>query len=56
MHYNSRLITSAVREGGLFSPLIEASTQLFEAAESMGHGDKDMVAVVEALARQTPAR
>ncbi|MDQ3481724.1 MAG: NAD(P)-dependent oxidoreductase [Actinomycetota bacterium] len=49
VHYNSRLISAAVREGGLVSPLIDASTELFLAAENMGHGGEDMAAVVKAL-------
>jgi len=52
VHFNSRLISAAVREGGLVSPLLDASTELFMAAENMGHGGEDMAAVVKALTRQ----
>jgi len=51
VHYNSRLISAAVSEANLISPLIAASTQLLRAAEDRGHGEEDMAAVVKALAR-----
>jgi 3-hydroxyisobutyrate dehydrogenase len=49
VHYNSRLISGAVREMGFSSPLIDVSTALFERAEQLGYGAEDMAAVVKAL-------
>jgi 3-hydroxyisobutyrate dehydrogenase len=54
VHYNGRLISAAVAEAELHSPLIDASTRLLEAAERLGHGGEDMVAVVEALVAELP--
>lgn len=49
VHYNSRLISDALAARSLTSPLMTSSTDLFRAADELGHGGEDMAAVVHAL-------
>lgn len=49
VHYNCRLISEAVSQANLTSPLMTASTDLFRVAEDLGHGHEDMAAVINAL-------
>jgi 3-hydroxyisobutyrate dehydrogenase len=53
---NTRLIADAARQAGVATPLLDDSLQLFTASESMGLGQQDMAAVIQALeARAQPA-
>ncbi len=55
VHYNSRLISDAARDGGVSSPVIDTCRDLFAEAELLGHGSEDMAAVVRAIAARTDA-
>jgi len=47
--YNNRLILDAARTRDLPMPILDVCASLFEAAEDLGHGGADMVAVIEAI-------
>jgi 3-hydroxyisobutyrate dehydrogenase len=53
VHYNNRLITEAARKKGIAAPLLDLCEQLFAETEELGHGRKDMAAVVTAIAART---
>ena len=48
--YNNRLILDAAAESGASMPLLHACAALFARAVERGHGEHDMVAVVEGIA------
>jgi 3-hydroxyisobutyrate dehydrogenase len=50
VHYNNRLILDAARESGLPMPLLTVCGDLFAATEAFGHGQADMVKVIDAIA------
>ncbi|WP_277402531.1 NAD(P)-dependent oxidoreductase [Streptomyces verrucosisporus] len=50
---NNRLIHEAAREAGLASPLLDVCHALFGETVALGHGDRDMVAVLHALEART---
>lgn len=47
--YNNRLILDAARVRDLPMPILDVCASLFAAAEDLGHGGADMVAVIEAI-------
>jgi 3-hydroxyisobutyrate dehydrogenase len=47
--YNNRLIADAAKEARVSTPLLDVCHQLFETAERLGHGAKDMAAVLRAF-------
>lgn len=51
VHYNGRLILEQARASGTPVPLVSECTKLFEAAEDLGLGGEDMVAVIKAFRR-----
>lgn len=50
---NNRLIAAAARTAGLASPLLDVCHTLFEETVSAGHGDKDMIAVLQTIETRT---
>lgn len=49
VHTNCRLVTESARLGSVPTPLLDAATALYAEAETAGHGDLDMAAVILAL-------
>ncbi|MEU7303338.1 NAD(P)-dependent oxidoreductase [Streptomyces sp. NPDC007206] len=50
---NNRLIAEAARKAQLASPLLDVCHTLFEETVAQGHGDQDMVAVLQAIETRT---
>jgi 3-hydroxyisobutyrate dehydrogenase len=50
---NNQLVAQAARASGIASPLLDACHELYEEAVAMGHGQRDMVAVVHAIEERT---
>ncbi|MEU2927959.1 NAD(P)-dependent oxidoreductase [Streptomyces sp. NPDC007251] len=50
---NNRLIGEAARKAQLASPLLDVCHTLFEETVAQGHGDQDMVAVLQAIETRT---
>jgi 3-hydroxyisobutyrate dehydrogenase len=50
---NTRLIVSAVVEANLASPVLHVCHELYAETVALGHGEKDMVAVIRALEART---
>ena len=48
--YNNRLILDAAEARGLAMPLLRVCGSLFSATEELGHGNDDMVRVIDAIA------
>lgn len=53
---SNRLITTAAREVGMASPMLDAGLALFEESVARGDGHLDMVAVIRAIEDRTAAR
>ena len=52
--YNNRLILDAAEARGLSMPLLRVCGSLFAATEDLGHGNDDMVRVIDAIAADRP--
>jgi len=46
---NAGLVFDAAREAGAASPLLDRSSELYAETEALGLGEKDMIAVIEAI-------
>jgi 3-hydroxyisobutyrate dehydrogenase len=53
--YNNRLIAAQARLTGVASPLLDTCLALFRDAETLGHGNQDMVAVIRSIQARTDA-
>lgn len=51
---NNRLIFQAARAAGVPTPLLDACYSLFDTTVSLGHGARDMIAVLEAIRSLNP--
>ena len=54
--YNNRLILDAAEARGLSMPLLRVCGSLFAATEDLGHGNDDMVRVIDAIAADRGGR
>ena len=52
---NNRLVAEAARRSSLASPLLDVCHALFRETVELGHGDRDMVAVLHAIEARTGA-
>jgi len=52
---NNRLVAEAARRPGLASPLLDAAHALYAETLALGHGSRDMAAVVHAIEARTAA-
>lgn len=53
---NDRLIVEAAREAGIASPLLDVCYALYRETLTLGHGDADMAAVLNAIEARSEAR
>ena len=49
VHTNTRLIVDAAARAGIAAPLLEVCRSLFAETAAAGHGEQDMIAVIEAI-------
>ncbi|MEI9850783.1 MAG: NAD-binding protein [Sphingomonas sp.] len=52
---NARLVVDAARAGRIAAPLLDASEALYAEAAALGHGGRDMAAVIRAIEARTAA-
>jgi 3-hydroxyisobutyrate dehydrogenase len=52
---NNGLVAVTAREAGIASPLLDVCHALYGETQSLGLGDEDMVAVIQAIEQRTAA-
>lgn len=55
VRYNAQLIAEQARHAGLASPVLDACHALFDETVALGHGQRDMAAVVRAIEARSEA-
>jgi 3-hydroxyisobutyrate dehydrogenase len=50
---NNSLVAVTAREAGIVSPLLDVCHALYGETQALGFGDKDMIAVIQAIEQRT---